>query len=48
MLGNAAATPAELADAVGAPIEALPCGHYLTDEAPAETTAALRAFFARP
>jgi haloacetate dehalogenase len=26
--------------------QALPCGHYLTDEAPAETTAALRAFFA--
>lgn len=25
--------------------QALPCGHYLTDEAPAETTAALRAFF---
>lgn len=25
---------------------ALPCGHYLTDEAPAETTAALRDFFA--
>lgn len=25
---------------------ALPCGHYLTDEAPAETTAALRQFFA--
>ncbi len=30
--------------------QALPCGHYLTDEAPAETTAALRGFFtdARP
>jgi haloacetate dehalogenase len=27
---------------------ALPCGHYLTDEAPAETTAALRNFFAAP
>jgi haloacetate dehalogenase len=26
--------------------QALPCGHYLTDEAPAETTAALREFFA--
>ncbi len=25
---------------------ALPCGHYLTEEAPAETTAALREFFA--
>lgn len=26
--------------------KALPCGHYLTDEAPEETTAALRMFFA--
>jgi haloacetate dehalogenase len=26
--------------------QALPCGHYLSEEAPAETTAALRAFFA--
>lgn len=26
--------------------QAMPCGHYLTDEAPAETTAALRQFFA--
>jgi haloacetate dehalogenase len=26
--------------------EALPCGHYLSEEAPAETTAALHKFFA--
>ena len=26
--------------------KAVPCGHYLSDEAPAETTAALREFFA--
>jgi haloacetate dehalogenase len=32
------------ADIVGA--EALPCGHYLSEEAPEETAAALRAFFA--
>ena len=32
------------ANIVGA--HALPCGHYLSEEAPAETTAALRAFFA--
>jgi hypothetical protein len=24
----------------------LPCGHYLSEEAPTETTAALREFFA--
>jgi haloacetate dehalogenase len=28
--------------------EALPCGHYLSDEAPQETYAELRAFFAAP
>jgi haloacetate dehalogenase len=28
--------------------KALPCGHYLSEEAPAETTAALRKFFAAP
>jgi len=28
--------------------KALPCGHYLSEEAPAETTAALRDFFASP
>ena len=28
--------------------QAMPCGHYLTDEAPVETTAAMRAFFAAP
>jgi haloacetate dehalogenase len=32
------------ANIVGA--KALPCGHYLSEEAPAETTAALREFFA--
>ena len=26
--------------------QALPCGHYLSEEAPKETTAALREFFA--
>jgi hypothetical protein len=41
--------PAEIwqryaANIVGA--KALPCGHYLSEEAPAETTAALREFFA--
>jgi haloacetate dehalogenase len=35
--------PLYAANIVGA--QALPCGHYLADEAPAETTAALRAFF---
>ncbi len=28
--------------------KALPCGHYLSEEAPAETTAALQEFFAQP
>ena len=28
--------------------KALPCGHYLSEEAPAETTTALREFFAAP
>jgi haloacetate dehalogenase len=28
--------------------KAMPSGHYLMDEAPAETTAALREFFAAP
>jgi haloacetate dehalogenase len=28
--------------------QALPCGHYLSEEAPNETYAELRAFFAAP
>ena len=46
---NHAPGPAEIwqryaANIVGA--QALPCGHYLSEETPVETTAALRAFFA--
>ncbi|HVV61882.1 MAG TPA: alpha/beta hydrolase [Pseudolabrys sp.] len=45
---NSRPSPGEIwkryaANIVGA--EALPCGHYLSEEAPRETTAALRAFF---
>jgi haloacetate dehalogenase len=45
---NSKPGPAEIwhryaANMVGA--RALPCGHYLSEEAPAETTAALRKFF---
>ena len=41
--------PAEIWKAYASNIvgaQALPCGHYLSEEAPAETTAALREFFA--